>query len=112
VYTATAFHEADAEAGRLVPVIDVERAVFDMCRIARDQLLGIPSRVSAQLSGLTDLGEIERTLDLEIRSALDELSSGRIDLVPVRKPHKPRSGVRAARKVKVTAPSPPVRPRV
>ncbi|MBF0293870.1 MAG: hypothetical protein HQL96_01665 [Magnetococcales bacterium] len=70
--------KAELELGRLkgslLDAEDVKREVFEMARRTRDRILGIPYRVAASLAAETDAKAIERLLDDELRTALEELS--------------------------------------
>lgn len=58
----------------LVPAAQVEKDWFNFCRTIRDNLLGIPSRLSAVLASDSDPHSVHRRLTEEIESVLADLS--------------------------------------
>jgi hypothetical protein len=58
----------------LVSATEVRLAAFTLSRRARDQLLTIPDRLAAQVSGLTDPAEIHKLMFEEIYRVCQELS--------------------------------------
>lgn len=71
--------KAKAEIGELVPIDEVKTAAFSTARVVRDNLLNIPDRVSALLASLSSSEKIHQTLTEEIRTALEELSQGKLE---------------------------------
>jgi hypothetical protein len=57
---------------RLVEMTRVQRVAFDVARVLRDNLLGIPDRVSPQLTVMKDEFEIHSFITKEIRGAVDQ----------------------------------------
>lgn len=71
--------EAAVQAGQLV---EVEKVLFVLGRrysVARDRLLGIPSRIAPQAAGL-DAHQAEVLIEQEIVDALAEISGASDDL--------------------------------
>lgn len=64
------------ERGELVVADEVKKAAFSLGRTLRDQMMGIPERVAGQLAATTDVREVFRLLDDEIRMALRCLVDG------------------------------------
>lgn len=66
--------KADAADGELVSRALVDKEIFEVARIARNQIFTIADRVSAELAGLTSAAEIHARLTDEMRLVLTELS--------------------------------------
>ena len=64
------------ERGELVVAEEVKKVAFTLGRTLRDQMMGIPERVAGQLAATTDVREVFRLLDEEIRLALRCLADG------------------------------------
>ena len=64
------------QSGILVPVDDVKKAAFEMGRILRESILGIPDRISGELAGETEAHAVHVRLTRELTQALDELTRG------------------------------------
>lgn len=67
--------EFEVKTGKLINADEVRVAAFNVGRITRDKLMGLPDRVSSILSGLSDSHEIHKLLSAEIRLICEELSS-------------------------------------
>ncbi|MGH8345621.1 MAG: terminase small subunit [Pseudomonas sp.] len=65
----TNFH---TQQGTLVERKAVEDAAYSAGRLVRDQLLGLPPRLSPEIAGMTDPWQIERLLTAAIRQALED----------------------------------------
>jgi len=65
--------ELEQKKGELVNAADVKREAFSRGRELRDRILNVPARVAAQLAATTDPREVEAQLDVELRTALQEL---------------------------------------
>jgi hypothetical protein len=68
--------ELDELAGTLVRAAEVEKAIFEATRAARDAMLNIPNRIAAELASETDPHRIHTRLTAEINLALEELANG------------------------------------
>jgi phage terminase Nu1 subunit (DNA packaging protein) len=66
--------KAKHEAGQLVEREEAERVLFEAGRITRQNLSGIPDRLSAQLAGMTDASEIHALLKSEIDEAQEAIA--------------------------------------
>jgi predicted site-specific integrase-resolvase len=64
----------EEQAGLLVRVEEVEKEAFEVARRVRDNLLNIPTRISGELLGNDSQEEIEKILEKEIRTVLEELA--------------------------------------
>lgn len=60
------------QQGALVERKAVENAAYNAGRLVRDQLLGLPPRLSPEMAGMTDPWQIERLLTAAIRQALED----------------------------------------
>jgi hypothetical protein len=60
--------------GELVPADRVRRDSFELARMTRDRILGVPARVSAELLALRDQSAIEVRLEDALREALTSLA--------------------------------------
>ncbi len=67
--------EYEVKTGKLINADEVRVVVFNVGRITRDKLMGLPDRVSSILSGLRDSHEIHKLLSAEIRLICEELSN-------------------------------------
>lgn len=65
--------ELAEKIGNLVNKADVNKAAFNLARLTRDAMLGIPDRLAAELAGLTDPTTIHAKLLAEIRAALVQI---------------------------------------
>jgi phage terminase Nu1 subunit (DNA packaging protein) len=63
----------EEKIGRLVEAEKVKADAFKLARSVRDKMVGIPDRVSAELSGISDQFRIHEILTQEIRNCLEEL---------------------------------------
>lgn len=63
--------ELDTKRAELMPVAEHEKVVFKLARSARDAMLAIPDRLSAELGGITDPHVIHAKMTTEIRAAID-----------------------------------------
>jgi len=63
-------------AKSLVSVDDVRAQAFKVNRMARDALLNIPARVSAELAATSDAHEVHEIMVREFTQVLEELSDG------------------------------------
>jgi beta-glucosidase-like glycosyl hydrolase len=68
--------QALKEREELVPTADVKREAFALGRQIRDNVLGIPDRVSPLLAAAQDSREVHRLLSEELRTALRVLADG------------------------------------
>lgn len=68
--------ELAEKRGELVKAEDVRRATANKARIARDALLGLPTRVSAELAAESDPGKVHDRLMAEIRKICAEIAAG------------------------------------
>ena len=66
--------ELRQKEGRLVDRDEVHNALFANARNVRDAILGIPDRIAELLAAESDSGVVCRTLDEELREALELLS--------------------------------------
>lgn len=71
--------ELAEKQGKLVDAEAVRRATMNKARIARDALLSLPMRISAELAAETDPGKVHDRLSVEIRKLCAELSAGELD---------------------------------
>jgi hypothetical protein len=62
--------------GELVVGADVEKKAFELARAVRDQMTGIPDRVSGMLAACSDARQVHQLLSEEIRIALGALTNG------------------------------------
>jgi hypothetical protein len=62
--------------GELVVGLEVERKAFELARAVRDQMSGIPDRVSGMLAACGDARKVHQMLSDEIRIALGALTNG------------------------------------
>jgi hypothetical protein len=62
--------------GELVVGVEVERKAFELARAVRDQMTGIPDRVSGMLAACGDARKVHQMLSDEIRIALGALTNG------------------------------------
>mgnify|MGYP001581900846 CR=1 FL=1 len=69
--------EYEIKIGKLVNADEVRVDAFNVARITRDRLLGIPDMVAPVLVGMNDVNEIHRLLTKEIRLACEELTRTR-----------------------------------
>lgn len=65
----------ERECDLLVSKDEVERAAYEVSRITRNKLLGIPARVSSILASMNDKREVQSYIYDEIFNALSELES-------------------------------------
>jgi phage terminase Nu1 subunit (DNA packaging protein) len=68
--------ELAEKQGRLVDADVVRRETMAKARIARDALMSLPTRVSAELAAETDAGKVHDRLSVEIRKICAELAAG------------------------------------
>lgn len=62
------------ESGELVERSEIENKSFLVARVIRDKLLGIPERISSELSTMTDAHAIRELLYAEFNTMLENLS--------------------------------------
>jgi hypothetical protein len=67
--------ELQKRMGNLLDRTVIENGVASACRICRDALLSIPSRISAQIVMMTEISDIQDAIAEEIRASLDELAA-------------------------------------
>ena len=65
--------EVKQRQGELVPVAQVEREWFRLCRTVRDALLNIPNRYAALLASDTDAHSVHARLSGALREALESI---------------------------------------
>jgi transcriptional regulator with XRE-family HTH domain len=65
--------EFEVKSGALVRADDVSNRWFERARAVRDRLLSIPVRLAPEVAAMTDIHEVRRRLDEEIRIAIKEL---------------------------------------
>jgi phage terminase Nu1 subunit (DNA packaging protein) len=66
--------KVEQASNKLIDGTIVKNQAFKTARTVRDALLAIPGRVSADLASETSTFEIEKILDTEIRTCLENLS--------------------------------------
>jgi len=66
--------EYDEKSGLLVKKEQVDIDFFNCARRARDAILNIPGKVSAELAAITDIHVVSQKLTTELTAALEELS--------------------------------------
>lgn len=66
--------EYEEMAGKLIPVAEVEKRIFEVTRITRDSILNIPNRLSAELASEMDPHKVFVLLTRELNQALEELA--------------------------------------
>lgn len=66
--------QADEIEAKLIPLEEVERQWFEICRQTRDKILTVPDRVAGELAGLTDDRAVYETLTRELHDALVDLA--------------------------------------
>lgn len=66
----------EEKTGTLVLADKVRRDAFDIARIVRDGVLGIPDRISAELVGINDQPTMHAELTKALNGALAELTDG------------------------------------
>ncbi len=59
--------------GELLPRREVEDALFSAGRVARENLLGLPSRLAAELAAESDPRRVEERLTVELRRVIVEM---------------------------------------
>jgi phage terminase Nu1 subunit (DNA packaging protein) len=64
------------QAGKLIPVAEVDSAAFEMARKVRDAILSIPARIAPEIAVETDPHSVEMYLNRELVSALEGLTKG------------------------------------
>lgn len=67
-------------SGELIYKEEVRKGIFEITRRVRNKLLSFPSRVSSEVSVMSDPGDIERYLQSEIVDLLTELSESLANL--------------------------------
>jgi hypothetical protein len=70
--------KAAKERGELVDKSTMERVVFVLARMTRDNVLRVPSRVRSTLAAELDEIQVGVILDRELRQALEHLDEGEI----------------------------------
>lgn len=66
--------EFEVKSGKLVNADEVRVAAFNIGRMTRDKLMGLPDRVVPILAGIIDGHEMHKLLSAEIRLICEELS--------------------------------------
>lgn len=66
--------KAKQAAGELIEKVKVDDFLFDKARKVRDAILGVPSRICAELAAETDPHQLEVKLTSELVKALEELA--------------------------------------
>ena len=69
--------EYEVKIGKLVNADEVRVDAFNVARITRDRLMGIPDMIAPLLTGMTDIRDIHELLSTEIRLACEELTRTR-----------------------------------
>ncbi len=62
--------------GRLIPIDVIKKADFATIRRWRDQLLGLPDRIAAQVAATTNEREAYAIVETEVRAVLHEMADG------------------------------------
>lgn len=65
----------EQQLGILVNAEEVRTAAFNLARRTRDELMGMPERIAAQIAATDDPAEVERILEDEIERVCQELSN-------------------------------------
>jgi transcriptional regulator with XRE-family HTH domain len=65
--------EYEVKSGALVRAEDAANRWFERARAVRERLLAIPVRLAPEVAAMTDIHEVRRRLDEEIRIAIKEL---------------------------------------
>ena len=68
--------EYEEKTKQLVKADDIKKAAFNCARIVRDQILGIPDRISHIVASETDPDKVYKTIQDALHQALEELSRG------------------------------------
>jgi hypothetical protein len=63
--------EYEEKIGSLVEAAKVKEKAFQLGRVLRDSLIGIPDRISGELAGLSDSYRIHEIITAEIRNAIE-----------------------------------------
>ena len=63
------------DRGEVVPVLEVKKAAQELGQALRENVMGVPNRISGMLAATTDAGEVTRLLEDELRSALRVLEA-------------------------------------
>jgi len=66
--------DLDERSGEIIKKEDVEKQYFEIARRVRDSILNVPSRISAEISSMTDVHLVSEKMITELTSALEELS--------------------------------------
>ena len=66
--------EADKLRGRLVDIEEVGQAWTQIIRGVRDRFLHLGTRLSPEVTPLTDMREVEQIIDREVYAILEELA--------------------------------------
>ncbi|CAG1000248.1 hypothetical protein ARNL5_04039 [Anaerolineae bacterium] len=66
--------EYEVRIGKLISADEVKVVAFNIARITRDKLMGIPDRLAPILAGISDSHEAHRLLSAEIRLVCEDLS--------------------------------------
>lgn len=69
--------QLDRQRGLLVRADEVRTAAFNNARMARDQLIALPQRVSSIIAATQDVDEVRRILEEEIEQICQAISEGR-----------------------------------
>lgn len=63
------------DRGEVVPVLEVKKAAQELGQALRENVMGVPNRISGMLAATSDAGEVTRLLEDELRSALRVLEA-------------------------------------
>lgn len=66
--------EYEVRIGKLISADEVKVIAFNIARLTRDKLMGIPDRLAPLLAGISDCHETHKLLSAEIRLVCEELS--------------------------------------
>ena len=66
--------EYEVRAGKLISADEVKVIAFNIARLTRDKLMGLPDRLAPILAGISDCHETHKLLSAEIRLVCEDLS--------------------------------------
>lgn len=66
--------EYEVRIGKLISADEVKVIAFNIARLTRDKLMGIPDRLAPILAGISDSHEAHKLLSAEIRLVCEDLS--------------------------------------
>lgn len=64
----------EVKSGKLISADEVKVIAFNVARLTRDKLMGIPDRLAPILAGISDSHETHKLLSAEIRLVCEDLS--------------------------------------